>query len=134
VTTTGRRPPLAAEETGQPIVVKANWRDNPWFPAVLEEERQLDLQLDPLGGGPKPDKLMRDALALELHQEVKLTTGEKIKKLRQVARTLVDNAIDGDTTAVRECFDRMDGKVTQSVDATQVRGGVTFTWKPPAKC
>jgi hypothetical protein len=60
------------------------------------------------GGGPKPDKLMRDALALELHQEVKLTTGEKIEKLRLVARTLVDNAIDGDTTAARECFDRMD--------------------------
>jgi ribosomal protein L17 len=80
----------------------------------------------------KPDKLMRDALALELHQEVKLTTGEKIKKLRLVARSLVDNAIDGDTTAVRECFDRMDGKVTQSVDATQVRGDVTFTWKSPA--
>jgi hypothetical protein len=38
----------------------------------------------------------------------------------------------GDTTAVRECFDRMDGKVTQSVDATQVRGDVTFTWKRPA--
>ena len=71
------------------------------------------------GGGPKPDKLMRDALALELHQEVKLTTGEKVKKLRLVARTLVDNAIDGDTTAARECFDRMDGKVTQSVDTTQ---------------
>jgi phage terminase large subunit len=33
---------------GQPpenaIVVKANWRDNPWFPSVLEEERQFDLQ------------------------------------------------------------------------------------------
>ena len=64
------------------------------------------------------DKLMRDALALELHQEVKLTSGEKVKKLRLVARTLVDNAIDGDTTAARECFDRMDGKVTQSADAT----------------
>jgi phage terminase large subunit len=25
------------------IVTKANWRDNPWFPAVLEEERKLDL-------------------------------------------------------------------------------------------
>jgi ribosomal protein L17 len=87
------------------------------------------------GGGPKPDKLMRDALALELHQEVKLTTGEKVKKLRLVARTLVNNAIDGDTTAVRECFDRMDGKVTQSGDTIgQVRGDVTFTWKPPAKC
>jgi phage terminase large subunit len=26
------------------VVVKANWRDNPWFPAVLEDERKLDLQ------------------------------------------------------------------------------------------
>jgi len=74
---------------------------------------------------------MRDALALELHQEVKLTTGEKVKKLRLVARTLVDNAIDGDTTAARECFDRMDGKVTQGVDATG-RGDITVTWVRPA--
>ena len=22
------------------VVVKANWRDNPWFPAVLEDERK----------------------------------------------------------------------------------------------
>jgi phage terminase large subunit len=29
------------------IVVKANWRDNPWFPQVLEEERRLDLALYP---------------------------------------------------------------------------------------
>jgi phage terminase large subunit len=28
-------------------VVQANWRDNPWFPAVLEEERKLDMQLYP---------------------------------------------------------------------------------------
>lgn len=28
-------------------VVKANWRDNPWFPPVLEGERQLDLKLYP---------------------------------------------------------------------------------------
>jgi phage terminase large subunit len=27
--------------------VRANWRDNPWFPGVLEEERQHDLQLYP---------------------------------------------------------------------------------------
>jgi hypothetical protein len=38
--------------------------------------------------------------------EKMLMTGEKVKKLRRlVARTLVDNAIDGDTTAARECFD-----------------------------
>lgn len=29
------------------IVVKANWRDNPWFPDVLEKERTLDLRQYP---------------------------------------------------------------------------------------
>jgi hypothetical protein len=29
------------------IVVKANWRDNPWLPDVMDEERKLDLQLYP---------------------------------------------------------------------------------------
>ena len=29
------------------VVVKANWRDNPWFPAVLDEERRLDLEIYP---------------------------------------------------------------------------------------
>jgi phage terminase large subunit len=29
------------------IVVEANWRDNPWFPATLEQERLLDLQRYP---------------------------------------------------------------------------------------
>jgi phage terminase large subunit len=28
-------------------VVQANWRDNPWFPKVLEDERQTDLKLYP---------------------------------------------------------------------------------------
>lgn len=31
----------------QRIVVEANWRDNPWFPDVLEDERQSDLQYRP---------------------------------------------------------------------------------------
>lgn len=31
--------------------VQANWRDNPWFPAVLEAERQRDLKNDPDGYG-----------------------------------------------------------------------------------
>ncbi len=51
-------------------------------------------------GGPKPDKLMRDALALELAQDVKLSKNEKVKKLRLVARSLVANAIEGDTAAI----------------------------------
>jgi len=36
----GRRPDGA-------LVVKANWRDNPWFPDVLREERLLDQKLYP---------------------------------------------------------------------------------------
>ncbi|SFI47557.1 phage terminase large subunit [Bradyrhizobium sp. Gha] len=36
----GRRPEGA-------LLVKANWRDNPWFPDVLEEERLLDQRLYP---------------------------------------------------------------------------------------
>ena len=35
-----RKPPGA-------IVINANWRDNPWFPSVLEEERRTDLSLYP---------------------------------------------------------------------------------------
>jgi phage terminase large subunit len=38
---------LRAKAPEGSIVRKANWRDNPWFPAVLEEERQLDLKLYP---------------------------------------------------------------------------------------
>jgi phage terminase large subunit len=29
------------------VVVEANWRDNPWFPSVLEDERKLDLERYP---------------------------------------------------------------------------------------
>lgn len=38
---------LRAKRPDGAIVVKANWKDNPWFPSVLEEERQTDLKLYP---------------------------------------------------------------------------------------
>jgi phage terminase large subunit len=38
---------LRARKPTGAIVVHANWRDNPWFPAVLEEERRTDLSLYP---------------------------------------------------------------------------------------
>lgn len=34
-------------DPAQRIVVEANWRDNPWFPDVLEDERQSDLRFRP---------------------------------------------------------------------------------------
>jgi len=38
---------LRAKKPTGSIVVKANWRDNPWFPSVLADERKLDLELYP---------------------------------------------------------------------------------------
>jgi phage terminase large subunit len=38
---------LRQKKPNNAVVVKANWRDNPWFPAVLEEERRLDLEIYP---------------------------------------------------------------------------------------
>lgn len=38
---------LRARQPPGANVISANWRDNPWFPAVLEEERRTDLSLYP---------------------------------------------------------------------------------------
>ncbi len=38
---------LRSEKLEGAIVVKANWRDNPWFPQVLEDERKRELELYP---------------------------------------------------------------------------------------
>lgn len=36
-----------SHEPGRVICVQANWRDNPWFPSELEDERQDDMKNDP---------------------------------------------------------------------------------------
>lgn len=38
---------LRQKRPSDAIVVEANWRDNPWFPSVLEDERRRDLELYP---------------------------------------------------------------------------------------
>lgn len=38
---------LRGQKPAGSVVIQANWKDNPWFPDVLEQERQLDLQLYP---------------------------------------------------------------------------------------
>jgi hypothetical protein len=58
--------------------------------------------------------------------DVKMSKNEKVKKLRLVARSLVDNAIDGDTAAIKEVFDRMDGKVTLEHNAN-INGAMNVT-------
>jgi phage terminase large subunit len=38
---------LRGKKPDDAIVVKANWRDNPWFPDVLDQERRLDQEIYP---------------------------------------------------------------------------------------
>lgn len=56
------------------------------------------------------DRLMRDALIVELQQDGETPDGERIAKIRLVARRLIDKAVDGEAAAIKEIFDRIDGR------------------------
>lgn len=56
----------------------------------------------------KPNRLWGDTI----HRVI---TQENSKKLRAAAEALVDRAISGDTSALRELGDRIDGKVPQGI-------------------
>lgn len=84
--------------------------------------------------GPKTDKIMRDALMLELATEISIKddiTGRavKFKKLRLVARGLVNAAIKGEVPAAKEIFERVDGKVVQQVAGTGKDGAIPIDIK-----
>lgn len=64
----------------------------------------------PVGKGPKPDKLMRDALILALMREAVDGEGVPTRKLHLIAARLVDKAVEGDISAIKEINDRVDGR------------------------
>lgn len=67
------------------------------------------------GGRPKGStkpKLMADALIVALNR---VAEDGKTKKLAQVAQALVDRAVAGDVQAIREVFDRVEGKAPQGI-------------------
>jgi hypothetical protein len=65
--------------------------------------------------GAKPDKLMRDALILALHRAADTEDGKPTKRLNLIADQLVTKAIAGDVPAIKEVFDRVDGKSVQPI-------------------
>ncbi len=66
--------------------------------------------------GAKSDKEWRDAIRLAVNEVRKGPDGSKAKKvLRQLARKLVDRALDGDIAALKEIGDRLDGKPVQAL-------------------
>jgi hypothetical protein len=62
--------------------------------------------------GRDPDKLLRDALLISLNRRV--DKANSTKRFQKVADALVDAAIKGELTALREVFDRVDGKFPKS--------------------
>lgn len=62
------------------------------------------------GGRPKAAKLFRDALMTELKR-----ADNNVERIQKVAQRLVENAIGGETAAIKEIADRIDGKVPQGI-------------------
>lgn len=64
------------------------------------------------------DKPWREALMLAVNE----ASGDG-KKLRRIADALVNQAIAGDVTAIKEIGDRLDGKPRQETELTGTEGG-----------
>jgi hypothetical protein len=78
--------------------------------------------------GRRKDKKARDALVLKL-----LEAGEDMPRLRKVWAAILDKAEQGDVTAAKEIFDRLDGKVPQGIVGEDEDGPVKIihevVWK-----
>ena len=65
--------------------------------------------------GRKSDKIMRDALVVALHREAADADGKPTKRLYLVADALVTKALSGDVPAIKEVWDRVEGKAPQPI-------------------
>jgi hypothetical protein len=84
----------------------------------------------PTNGG-KTTRPMWEALAAELRRESDDGDGSKADILRLIARKLAAKALDGDLGAIKEIFDRMDGKSVAGTAPDEPPGKVIFQWKDP---
>ena len=83
--------------------------------------------------GAKPDKLARDAIMVALNREMDGLDGKPTKRLYVIADKLTELAAGGDIQAIKEVFDRVDGKATQTLDADISVNPVTALFEEIAK-
>ena len=74
---------------------------------------------------------MWEALVAELRRESEDGDGRRAGILQLIARKLAAKALDGDLGAIKEIFDRMDGKSAAGTAPVEQPGKVTFQWKDP---
>lgn len=94
----------------------------------MNENKDLEVDLNKNKGGAPignknatKNKIWSDAVRKAIVQ------GENINLL---AAALVEKALAGDISALKEIGDRLEGKPTQQIDQTTEHSGeVTYTWK-----
>lgn len=74
-------------------------------------------------GTPNKDKPFREALRAELD-----AAGKSGTTLRKVVKALLDQAAEGNTQAIREVADRLDGKVPQAIGGVDENENLTPLW------
>jgi hypothetical protein len=80
----------------------------------------------PLPKGSKPDKLIRDAIILELHRMTEDENGKKVKYLQRIAHKLVVAGAEGKIDAIKEIGDRVDGKPAPQIAILGNQMAVSF--------
>jgi hypothetical protein len=86
-----------------------------------------DDRLPPDGGGPS--RPMWEALNAELRRAVEDGDGRRTELLQVIAGKLAAKAADGDLGAIKEIFDRMDGKTVAGSAPEQPATRVEMQWK-----
>lgn len=76
--------------------------------------------------GPKSDKLWADAVRMAVLREEEDSDGKIRKRLNIIADNLCRMAMTGDTQAIKEIGDRLDGKAKQAVEGPNDDGSFTL--------
>lgn len=81
-------------------------------------------------------KVMTDALMIALQREVDKGDGQPTKRINMIAEKLAEKAAEGDIQAIKEVFDRTEGKAMQAIEASGPDGapllsGITVTFVKP---
>lgn len=86
------------------------------------------------GGAPKGNqnakkgKIASDAVIAALHREVTDSEGKPTKRLTLIAEKLVELASEGDIRAIREVFDRAEGKAVQALEHSNPSRAPVILW------